>query len=169
MQFSRYKLKNNTPNSVLNSLSNTANIKRMRLKEPKLCSAKCMPSLYLSSISIVWFDNIPNPAWLSKAINRYIVDISLKLSIEIRIYFCTESNGGIFIYIAYIEPKIRTSKWTGRNRLKVTFVYKYCWSWNSWIVFSVLIINLIMVLYAIHTNFFFYAVLDTFLKNKCQI
>ena len=48
--------------------------------------------------------------------NRYNVDILLKLSIEIRRYFCTESNGGIFIYMACTtETKIRTPNNHGRN------------------------------------------------------
>ena len=74
--------------------------KKICPKRPKFCSAKCMASLHCSRKLSNTKKYMISPD-LSKVINRYNVDIWLKLSF-------TKSNGSIFVFIACAQPKIWT-------------------------------------------------------------
>jgi hypothetical protein len=99
MQIWRHKLENNTLNSVLDSSSNKIITKKICPKGPKLWSAK----LWLLYIFVRdWLSNIMNYDTLSKVINSYLTTIWLnytwlKLSLEIRRFCFTESNGSNFV------------------------------------------------------------------------
>jgi hypothetical protein len=85
MQIWKYRLKNDTLNSVFDGDSNETITKKIRLKGLKLCSGKGMASLY-------YYD-------LAELVEELVIQIDTPL-------FHIESNGGIIVFIACTGPKI---------------------------------------------------------------
>jgi hypothetical protein len=92
----RYRLANNTLNSVFNGDSKKTVTKTISSKGPKLFSAKGTASLYCCSDNcVIWYNMIIFD--FQRHINHYNVNIWLSLSFGTSWSFISESNGGISV------------------------------------------------------------------------